>query len=290
MLVEGKAMEIASKEQNDKPQEPARAAPVINDTTTHKSKKIALADDDKSTCELAAEKLSQIKCSDCSLRPHRECAFFVAWNGVIVLVYEGFPLSLVNAKKCIQESVPNLKPENFGSKWPKTTLGALQDDADDFTVEELQTLCDICAKFSNSMLSAKVEIPVRTLSMVKYNCRSLERIWDRKDVSLELATVGDSSFVSREEMATVDGVVGEWCDLSSYLPKVNAPGSRIGSYRSACRGGATCVAFLDPLPEALRQPMNDFQSTVEHSFPGRYIWMEESSLHCTLRSLSPPAR
>lgn len=244
----------------------------------------------QSTCELVASKLSQSKCtSSCLLHPHRECALFVAWNGVIVLVYEGFPSSLLEVKKFIEGSSADLKVENFGSKWPKTTLGALQDDANDFKMEDLKELRDICFKFSAAIASLKVMIPVQTLSLVEYKCRSLEKISNRNSVALEHVTgAADDhhSTVSPEQLAIADGVVGEWRDLSSYLPKVNAPGSRIGSYRSESLNGATCVAFLDTaIPDALKQQLNEFKATVNRKFPGRYQWMEDKSLHCTLRSL-----
>ena len=50
--------------------------------------------------------------SGCVLRP---CAFFVAWNGVLTLVYTGFP-PLLERVKVQLNSVSGLKAENFGSK------------------------------------------------------------------------------------------------------------------------------------------------------------------------------
>ena len=44
--------------------------------------------------------------------------FFVAWNGVLTMVYDGFPPGLVEAKAALTgtQALP-LKKENFGSKW-----------------------------------------------------------------------------------------------------------------------------------------------------------------------------
>lgn len=50
----------------------------------------------------------------CALRPN---AFFVAWNGVLTLVYTGFPPPLERLKRALNESAAlGLKKENFGSK------------------------------------------------------------------------------------------------------------------------------------------------------------------------------
>jgi hypothetical protein len=58
----------------------------------------------------------------CIVQPY---AFFVSWQGVLTLAYAGFPPSLVALKEHISEfyAVPG---ENPGSRWPKTSLGALK--------------------------------------------------------------------------------------------------------------------------------------------------------------------
>ena len=72
----------------------------------------------------------------CVLRPQ---TYFVAWNGVLTLVYDGFPpvLAGIKARLNAEDALP---PENFGSRWPKTTLAALRDDGDrpiDIVLERL---------------------------------------------------------------------------------------------------------------------------------------------------------
>ena len=54
--------------------------------------------------------------------------FFIAWQGVPTLAYEGFSAILLKIKKEISDAVPGLRKENPGSLWPKTTLGALKDN------------------------------------------------------------------------------------------------------------------------------------------------------------------
>ena len=220
--------------------------------------------------------------SSCNLRPHPNCALFVAWNGVMTLVFSGFPDSLVLAKKRLEMFLPDLATEKFGSKWPKTTLGAVGDGCEGLYLSELGRLREICLEFSQKISAVESMLPVKSLSCVAYECRGLEKLKDRVDVELsDPKKTGDN--LSTEEMNRVDGVVGEWERLEEYLPKVNVPGSRIGSYRES-KEGSTCVAFLD-VPDKLHSILVDFKMAVDSAFPGRYSWMAESSLHCTLRSL-----
>eukprot|EP01026_Neomeris_dumetosa_P069451 TRINITY_DN6867_c0_g1_i11.p3 TRINITY_DN6867_c0_g1~~TRINITY_DN6867_c0_g1_i11.p3 ORF type:complete len:124 (-),score=5.17 TRINITY_DN6867_c0_g1_i11:46-417(-) len=59
--------------------------------------------------------------SSCYLLPY---SFFISWQGVLTLAYSGFPQPLLNLKQQLQLLCETLPPENPGSKWPKTTLGA----------------------------------------------------------------------------------------------------------------------------------------------------------------------
>lgn len=231
------------------------------------------------------------KISACTLRPHRRSPLFVAWNGVMALVYEGFPRSLTEAKRRLAAmSLPGIGgEESFGSKWPKTTLAAVEDDSPDITPDQLGRLQSICEEHSERIHECNFVVKVETLSVVEYECRSLERLVGRRDISLAVPGSDMADIVDVEEKATADGVVDEWSDLESYLPKVNAPGSRIGSYRnddSHGGSGSTCVAFLrESMPEEMMRRLSEFEESVEREFPGRYSWLDKSSLHCTLRSL-----
>ena len=239
-------------------------------------------------CKLVAKSLSHSNNlpHGCVLYPHSTNALFVAWNGVLVLVYNGFPPAMTHAKQVIARSVPHLKRENFGSQWPKTTLAAVQDDADPLLLDDLQRLKRICMDYSSRIASEMSHpIPIQTLSAVHYSCRSLEKLDSRVDIALGNAKAVD--IATQEEKAVVDSVVGEWNsnNLTAYLAKVNAPGSRISSYREESHAGATCVAFLHPLPGQIRNHIASFREAVEEQFPGRYAWLQEESWHCTLRSL-----
>ena len=57
--------------------------------------------------------------------------------------HRGFPPALMELKRGIDIVCPGLKPENPGSRWPKTSLAALTDRAR-LTPEQLQRLNAIC--------------------------------------------------------------------------------------------------------------------------------------------------
>ena len=210
----------------------------------------------------------------CVLRPQ---TYFVAWNGVLTLVYDGFPpvLAGIKARLNAEDALP---PENFGSRWPKTTLAALHDDAPPLSLAELTSLRALCEEHASQL---SLRVPVSSLSFVSYDQRGLESVRERSDVALGSAV--DDSEPSDAEQAHVRGVLDEWSDLEAYLPRVNAPGSRIGSYRESSPQGSTLVAFVGT--SELRELVALFRSAVDALLPGRYAWLDDASLHCTVRAL-----
>ena len=210
----------------------------------------------------------------CVLRPQ---TYFVAWNGVLALVYDGFPPVLAGIKARLNEE-GGLPPENFGSRWPKTTLAALHDDAPPLSLAELTSLRALCEEHASTL---SLRVPVSSLSFVSYDQRGLESVRERSDVALG-STVDDAE-PSDAERERVRGVLDEWSDLETYLPRVNAPGSRISSYREESPSGVTLVAFVGN--SELRELVVQFRSAVDALLPGRYAWLDDASLHCTVRAL-----
>ena len=210
----------------------------------------------------------------CVLRPQ---TYFVAWNGVLTLVYDGFPPVLAGIKARLNEE-DGLPPENFGSRWPKTTLAALHDDAPPLSLAELTRLRALCEEHASQL---SLRVPVSSLSFVSYDQRGLESVRERSDVAL--GSTADDSEPSAAEQARVRGVLDEWSDLETYLPRVNQPGSRISSYREASPQGSTLVAFVGT--SELRELVAPFRSAVDALLPGRYAWLDDASLHCTVRAL-----
>ena len=160
-----------------------------------------------------------VRGDSCVLRPQ---TYFVAWNGVLALVYKGFSPVLAGIKARLNEE-DDLPPENFGSRWPKTTLAALKDDAPPLSLAELTSLRALCEDHASKL---SLRVPVERLSFVSYDQRGLESVRERSNVALGSAV--DDSEPSDAERERVRGVLDEWSDLETYLPRVNAPGSRIG--------------------------------------------------------------
>lgn len=228
--------------------------------------------------------------NETSLKPR---ALFVAWNGVLTLTYEGFPAGLVAVKQRLNqahEHLPqHLKPENFGSKWPKTTLAAMHDSAPPFTVERLRQLQVLCERHTSKIPTSAV--PVSKLSVVQYTARGLENPSSRLDIPLSPRSSPreaehEAELPCEEERERVRQVLREWDDLDAYLGHVNAPGSRASSYREASPPGHTCVTFWGDAPlDGLRAWLHGLHQEVDRQFPGVYMWLDEASLHCTVRAL-----
>ena len=131
------------------------------------------------------------------------------------------------------------------------------------------------------------------LSLVSYRRRGLEADDERHRIDVMLSpdagnapskdlTIGQPS---ESEQARVTSVLSEWDDLDEYLPRVNAPGSRIESYRETSPSGSTnvhskaspCVlrhhsSSVGPgLPSAFSPPnMNRFDPIMEIVWPERF--------------------
>jgi len=231
-------------------------------------------------------------CAPCALRP---AAFFVAWNGVLCLVYTGFPPPLERLKTSLNSNAAlGLKTENFGSKWPKTTLGATSDEAAPLSLENLHELKKLCEQHSarlGEMSVRSMTVRVKALTITQYTQRGLESAGRTQttEVALEqpAAAPGEEEGPSADERARVAKVLSEWDDESSYLPHVVADGSRISTYREASPSGETLVAFLgDRYTPVLHSALAAFRAAVDEKFPGRFGWLAEESLHVTVRALS----
>ena len=218
------------------------------------------------------------------LRPNQ---LFVAWDGVLVLAFEGFPADLARLKERLGSSNvgKQLVKEGFGSKWPKTTLAALTDSAPPLTGKDLSKLKSLCKAYHSRITRSKA-IEVRAVSVVDYQARALEEVTGRTDIALQ-RPVSDGA-PSAAERKVVDGVLEEWGDMDAYLKRVNGPGSKASSYREKSPRGSTLVAFwgTEGLADSeLRGVLDEFRSDVEVLLPGYYSWHQPASYHCTLRAL-----
>lgn len=228
----------------------------------------------------------------CILKPF---SFFISWQGVLTLAYRGFPPALLALKQNIADLYGSLPKENPGSKWPKTTIGAVK-DGKRLTPQQFHTLREICRDlsgvFQNPQSPKSQAVKVDNLAVVLYECRSLERQLLKHVISLSTHT--DNSEPSEEEKSRVDDVLAE-SDHPDYWYLVSRDGNREPHYRATALG-ATLVhelaCFSDPtasngfsgaLPGILRR----LKERVDLELPGLYSWLNESSLHITIRALMP---
>ncbi|MEM1097075.1 MAG: hypothetical protein AAGJ10_20955 [Bacteroidota bacterium] len=210
----------------------------------------------------------------------RPTSFFVAWYGVLALVYEGFPPPLMRIKQGLEERLPNLVRENPGSTWPKTTLGALNDEVK-LTLTDLEVVERICRRWSGRLLEEP--ITVSHLSAVLFECRSLERRTATHRFRLAGPPDAHSATVAVQHRAYVRGILS-YCtapSLASYLPDVQRPGHRISHYRADHRE-ATLIHDLDTRNPAHIQ---GFIADIDEALPGYYAWFDPSCRHITLRTL-----
>ncbi|KAJ3079602.1 hypothetical protein HDU99_010503 [Rhizoclosmatium hyalinum] len=156
------------------------------------------------------------------LQPH---SFFVAWRGVMTLAFSGFPNELVGLKERIQANLGSvLPPENMGSKWPKMTLGALN-EGKVLTQKEFDELSTLCTQMSQNLALLSDDFPVTNVSFVVFGCRTLERLLIRADMALA-ANEGDDD-VSQEQIEKVESVLKEQEDKDVYLKEVQKLGHRV---------------------------------------------------------------
>ena len=230
------------------------------------------------------------------IRPHR---FIVAWHGVLTLCFEAWPKPLVNIKRRIS-NLPEFcaTPENFGTRWPKLTLAALNDDAPPLTMDQLRRLTDLCKVFDDEL--QKLFIPLSHCSIVMFGSRSLTHCLCRVDYEFmkkDSETDGKQEY-DEESYKIVQNVVQETEQLDTYLAKANANGHRWGQHYNTVWTETTLACFLtnngngeqgddttSSSTSRLLELITSFQARVDALLPGCYTWMPQQSLHLSLRAL-----
>mmetsp|Transcript_36916 Transcript_36916/g.82098 ORF Transcript_36916/g.82098 Transcript_36916/m.82098 type:complete len:272 (-) Transcript_36916:18-833(-) len=237
-----------------------------------------------------------ISCTPSSiLRAHQ---FFLSWSGVLTLAYTGFSPALTDLKDHINTSITSLPKENAGSKWPKTSLGALKEGVR-LTPAQTDKLLEICRMHSGAFQTPQAPrsqmVVVDNLSVIFYECRSLERVICRRIVPLMRHV--DSADPSPSQLDNVHRVMSEAED-PNYWFHVARDGSRESHYKGTALG-VTLVHELScfsgkasetPRPQqgyatALPGIIRSLKQRVDAELPGLYTWFEEASLHVTIRAL-----
>lgn len=217
-------------------------------------------------------------------------SFFVSWQGVLTLAYKGFSPALAGLKHELNSRHSELPRENPGSKWPKTSVGALKDNQR-LTPEHLSVLLKLCRSFNESLQNEANKVLVDHLLIVFYKCRSLEKYLELSKVPLSSEDQLNDSMPSQQEQDNVQAVLQE-ADCPSYWVSASKDGNRESHYRGPALG-CTLVAGLFGQNRTLvhcqgtqvTKVINQFRQQVDQFLPGMYAWFDDSSLHVTIRAL-----
>jgi hypothetical protein len=213
--------------------------------------------------------------------------FFISWNSVATLAYTGFSRTLLALKQGIEQSIPGLKQENPGSRWPKTTLGCLR-DAVELTEQQVRDLRSICVQKSaelQGLAESERSLGVRELSCVTFHCRTLER----RLASLVVPLQGCALTHDEPPVPHLESVAKTMAEFSEeqhdkYYPRLAPNGRTIDGYYRAPHIESTLVYDLHasvPLADCIAS----FRKAVNKELPNRYAWFDPSSWHMTVRAL-----
>ena len=211
-------------------------------------------------------------------------AFFVSWHGVMTLAYGGFSKCILDLKANLETKFTSLPAENEGSKWPKTTLGALNQGRV-LTLAELASIRDLCDRHSDLLTADPSEhLKIDALTYVQYDCRSLERVSMTKTMHLKQKTAPEYEPPDDHKNA-VDSVLKQFAieNLANYIDKVQKGGHRENHYRSYHPG--ISLIYQLPLNTELIDRIANFEKDLDSLIPNTYAWFNTKSLHVTVRSL-----
>jgi hypothetical protein len=213
--------------------------------------------------------------------------FFISWNSVATLAYTGFSRTLLAIKRGIEDGIPGLKPENQGSKWPKTTFGCLHENVT-LTEGQVHQLRDICAQY-NAVLQRISEsdrtMAIREIHLVTFHCRTLERRLFSQAIPLEGKPLDDDR-PPQSQIEAVAGIMDQFRKdrHDQYFPELEPKGRTIKSYYRVPHIESTLVYDLRP-SAPLTKTIADFQAGVNQALPHCYAWFQPTSWHMTVRAL-----
>ena len=235
------------------------------------------------------------------LRPYQ---FFVAWNGVITLVFDGWPEPITMLKNTIQSKYHKINKENFGSKFPKITLGCIKDNIH-MDINMLNTVRNICDSFNiimNDSLITNIDEGynyeyIKELNKRMDSFKQTKKEWfneDYKENGIDLIKI-DALTLSYYECCSQESIVFaqkiKLNDRHTFLGKpqrlvlnMNESdntnylkyGNRTSHYREP-NMGVSLIYKLDIIPKFIK----DFTDLL----PNIYDIFDPNSWHITLRTI-----
>lgn len=219
-----------------------------------------------------------------TLRPR---AFFIAWSGVPTLVYAGFSPTLLRIKQALEAHMPGLCEENPGSRWPKTTLGALR-DGHQLAWDDVLTLRDICDDVNRTVERSNTRLIVDTLTAVWAGSRSLETCHARTTVPLQPTPSIDTAPPPEPHRSRVEHTLQQFArpHLAQYWDDLHCENNHARNYRTECVD-PTLVHVLKKESAPIDAFIQQFIEQVDAALPGMYDWFAPYSRHLTVRTLAP---
>lgn len=220
----------------------------------------------------------------------------VSYNGVIALVFGGWPTAALNAKDAVDRQLISglvgfaglYLRERGGSKFPKTSLAALCTDCT-LTAAQLEALQQLCTKWSRRAQASAFLLEVRRLSLIAYRNRCLSdpyiKVWN-----LDVGGTADDE-PAPSQLVVVGKVVEEAAAVATaakrhkYLAKVNAPGNRAPHYAEPAEGLTVVSLWKDSNVGAQPDWLTGFFAEVDALLPAQYTRFPFASLHVTLRGV-----
>ena len=212
----------------------------------------------------------------------RTRAFFVARSGVLTLAYEGFSETLLDIKDEIDERIPELQPENPGSRWPKTTLAALKPGMT-LTRDDVYALRRLCDNWNDAIHEDGRDFVVDQLAVVLFINRSLERRMLTAPIALQTPHLSIDPPPSDHAQA-VHRILDQFEleHLADYMEDILYGPIRSSDYRMS-HPEATLVYDL---PQEQPFYLRGFSAAVERTLPDYYDWFSTETRHVTVRALS----
>lgn len=82
----------------------------------------------------------------------------------------------------------------------------------------------------------------------------------------------------------LDKILAEPDDFETYFPHINNNSRRKDFYTETCAPEISIVHFLTSAE--IREIIRKFRSGIEKEFPSLYYWMDDASLHMSLRAIN----
>ncbi len=201
-------------------------------------------------------------------------------RGVPLLVYEGFSGGMLELQQALSELPGIIKVGKF-AQFPKTTLGALNGDRVRLSREDLGKLREIASKYNAEIAREGRTLPVRQLSIVVFETRSLERRAKTYTVSLDANRL--DAEVSGENRRYVQEQLAAFAPerLDEFFANLTPCGYRKTHYRELHLESTLVVDLPLPHPGYI----DAFAAEIDRGLPGNYCWFGEHSRHATVRAL-----